>query len=105
MTTSTSSGPNRTKVSDAYTSSRDSELIPGGTAWFIGAAGPMGQMHVQRAAKMKNGPKKMLCTDVDNARLDYLKASVADAAQENGVEIVFLNPMEAGPDRPAKGDR
>ncbi|MHB9037803.1 MAG: alcohol dehydrogenase catalytic domain-containing protein [Armatimonadota bacterium] len=85
-------------VSDAYSNSRESELVPGGTAWFIGAAGPMGQMHVQRAANMKNGPKKMLCTDVDSARLNYLKAGVADSAKENGVEIVFLNPMEAEPD-------
>jgi D-arabinose 1-dehydrogenase-like Zn-dependent alcohol dehydrogenase len=67
-------GTNTGNVADAYARSRDSELIPNGAAWFIGAAGPMGQMHVLRAAKMKNGPKKMLCTDVDNARLEYLKA-------------------------------
>lgn len=91
-------GAKSKNVSDAYSKSRDSEFVPGGAAWFIGAAGPMGQMHVQRAAKMPNGPKKMLCTDVDNARLNYLKASVADAAKENGVEMVFLNPMEAGQD-------
>ncbi|MCE5313479.1 MAG: alcohol dehydrogenase catalytic domain-containing protein [Armatimonadota bacterium] len=91
-------GAKSNKVSDAYSKSRDSNLVPGGTAWFIGAAGPMGQMHVQRAAKLKDGPKKILCTDVDNARLNYLKAGVADSAKENGVEIVFLNPMEAGLD-------
>ena len=83
-------------VADAYANSRDSEFTAGGAAWFIGAAGPMGQMHVQRAAKMKNGPKKMLCSDVDNARLNYLKHGVAESAKENGVEIVFINPMEAG---------
>jgi threonine dehydrogenase-like Zn-dependent dehydrogenase len=89
-------------ISEAYANSRDSEFAAGGTAWFIGAAGPMGQMHVQRAAKMANGPKKMLCTDVDNSRLQYLKDSVAESAKENGVEIVFLNPMEAGPEAQAK---
>jgi len=83
-------------VADAYSASRDSELKPGGTAWFIGAAGPMGQMHVQRAVMMKNGPSKMLCTDVDSSRLDYLRSGVEAAAREKGIEIVFLNPLEAG---------
>jgi len=89
-------GTNTGNVAEAYQRSRESELVPGGTAWFIGAAGPMGQMHAQRAAKMANGPKKMLCTDVDSARLDYLKSGVAESAKENGVEIVFLNPVEVG---------
>jgi len=89
-------GTKSKNVADAYGGSRESEFVQGGSAWFIGAAGPMGQMHVQRAAKMPNGPKKILCTDVDNHRLDYLKAGVAEAARENGIEMVFLNPMEEG---------
>ena len=32
---------------------RTSDLLPGGMAWFIGAGGPMGQMHVQRAVQHK----------------------------------------------------
>jgi threonine dehydrogenase-like Zn-dependent dehydrogenase len=95
-------GAKSNKVSDAYSKSRNSEFTAGGTAWFIGAAGPMGQMHVLRAAKMANGPKKMLCTDVDNVRLNYLKSGVADAVKANGIEIVFLNPMEAGLDAQTK---
>ncbi|MEN6356976.1 MAG: alcohol dehydrogenase catalytic domain-containing protein [Armatimonadota bacterium] len=95
-------GAKSNKASDAYSKSRNSEFTAGGTAWFIGAAGPMGQMHVLRAAKMANGPKKILCTDVDNGRLNYLKSGVADAVKANGIEIVFLNPMEAGPDSQTK---
>lgn len=89
-------GTNSTHVSDAYERSRDSEMIAGGAAWFIGAAGPMGQMHVQRAVTMENGPSKILCTDVDNGRLDYLKSGVAEEAAKRGIEIVFLNPIKAG---------
>lgn len=89
-------------ISCAYGASRDSELIPGGNAWFIGAAGPMGQMHVLRATMMDEGPSKILCTDVDNARLDYLKSGVAEEAAKRGIEIVFLNPIEAGNDGLAK---
>ncbi|MCL5105378.1 MAG: zinc-binding dehydrogenase [Armatimonadetes bacterium] len=91
-------GATSNKISDAYLKSRDSEFVPGGAAWFIGAAGPMGQMHVQRGIMMKNGPKKVLCTDVDSGRLDYLKAGVIEAAKVNGVEVIFLNPIEAGQD-------
>ncbi len=89
-------GTTSTRVADAYVNSRDSELKPGGTAWFIGAAGPMGQMHVQRAVRDKNGPKKMLCTDVDNDRLNYLRDAVIAEAEARGVEVVFMNPMEVG---------
>ncbi len=89
-------GTTSTRVADAYVNSRDSKLKPGGTAWFIGAAGPMGQMHVQRAVRDKNGPKKMLCTDVDNDRLNYLRDAVIAEAEARGVEVVFMNPMEAG---------
>lgn len=90
--TGTTSG----KISDAYTSSRDSALTAGGTAWFVGGAGPMGQMHVQRACMMKDGPRKMLVTDVDNTRIEHLKAGVAEAVKKNGIEIVFVNPVEDG---------
>jgi len=55
----------------------------------------MGQMHVQRAAKIANGPKKMLCTDVDNARLSYLESGVREAAAKNGTEVVFLIPSKS----------
>ena len=91
-------GTNSNVVSEAYKNSRSSEFKKDGTAWFIGAAGPMGQMHVLRAVKFKDGPKKVLCSDVDNSRLDYLRAVAQEAAIENGVEMVFINPIEAGAD-------
>ena len=33
-----------------------SALKPGGRAWFVGAGGPMGRMHVQRAIQVADGP-------------------------------------------------
>lgn len=83
-------------VADAYANSRESELKPGGTAWFVGAAGAMGSMHVQRAAKKADGPKKMLCSDVDDYRMECLKASIADSVRENGLEVIYVNPMKEG---------
>lgn len=92
-------GTSTRRVADAYAKSRESELVPGGATWFIGAAGPMGQMHVQRAVMMKNGPAAILCTDVDNSRLDYLRSGVAEAAEARGIRIAYLNPVESGNSR------
>ncbi|MGA9348509.1 MAG: alcohol dehydrogenase catalytic domain-containing protein, partial [Anaerolineae bacterium] len=39
-----------------------SELKPGGRAWFVGAGGPMGRMHVQRAVEAPDNPKTIFCT-------------------------------------------
>lgn len=84
------------KISDAYANSRDSELTPGGTAWFLGGAGAMGQMHVLRACMMKNGPKRILVTDVDTGRIEHLRAGATEALKSNGIEMICVNPVEEG---------
>jgi D-arabinose 1-dehydrogenase-like Zn-dependent alcohol dehydrogenase len=87
------------KVSEAYSTIRTpSELKPGGAAWFIGAGGPMGQMHVQRAVEMENGPKKVIATDVDTARLNSVKERFAPIAARNSVDLQVVNPREMSPD-------
>ncbi|MHB0911913.1 MAG: alcohol dehydrogenase catalytic domain-containing protein [Armatimonadota bacterium] len=83
------------KVSDGYAPVRmPSELKRGGSAWFIGGGGPMGQMHVQRAIEMPNGPKKVLATDIDTARLQSVKDRFVTIAKERGIEIEVVNPVE-----------
>lgn len=69
-----------------------SELKPGGVAWFIGAGGPMGQMHVQRAVGLPDGPRKVLATDIDSSRLESLKERSAPIAARSGTELIFVNP-------------
>ena len=76
------------------------ELLPGGTLVVVGAGGPMGQMHVQRAIEMKNGPKRIIASDVDQMRLDALEKQTESIAKQQGVEIFFFNPMDA--DHPLK---
>ncbi len=70
---------------------RGSELA-GGPAWFIGAGGPMGQMHVQRALQRPGGPQVVLGTDVDDGRLDALEAKFGQTATERGKRLLLLNP-------------
>ena len=54
----------------------------------------MGQMHVERAVIMSNGPSRILATDVDTGRLDALRDRVASAAEAKGIDIRFVNPAE-----------
>jgi threonine dehydrogenase-like Zn-dependent dehydrogenase len=70
-----------------------SALKSGGRAWFVGAGGPMGRMHVQRAIQLQNGPGTIVCTDVSDARLDDLCTSFGGDAESKGIEWVCLNPL------------
>jgi NADPH:quinone reductase-like Zn-dependent oxidoreductase len=69
-----------------------STLKPGGQAWFVGAGGPMGRMHVQRAIQLAAGPAAIVCTDLSDLRLDSLCTSFAAEAEAKGIEWVCLNP-------------
>jgi L-sorbose 1-phosphate reductase len=69
-----------------------SALKKGGRAWFVGAGGPMGRMHVQRAIEFADGPSVMVCTDVSDLRLGELCNSFEPQARAKGIEWVCLNP-------------
>ncbi|NPV86223.1 MAG: alcohol dehydrogenase catalytic domain-containing protein [Anaerolineae bacterium] len=88
-------GSQGSDVSAAY---RDvpvrSALRPGGRAWFIGAAGPMGRMHVQRAIQFSDPPATIVCTDVSDQRLEELCTSFGEEARAKGVEWICLNPLK-----------
>ncbi|MCX8066183.1 MAG: alcohol dehydrogenase catalytic domain-containing protein [Candidatus Hydrogenedentes bacterium] len=77
-----------------------SDLLPDGVALFIGAGGPMGQMHVQRALEKKDGPRKVVVTDLDSARLEHLKLRLSELLSSKKAELItictrdFPNPQE-----------
>lgn len=88
-------GTNGTDIGAAYTNHRNpSELKPGGSAWFLGAGGPMGQMHVQRACEMPNGPALIVATDIDPERLQELRERFIPSAEAHGRQLVVLNPKD-----------
>ncbi len=66
------------------------ELKAGGKAWFVGAGGPMGQMHVQRAVQMATPPKTILCTDLFEDRLQVLEEMFGPEARAKGSDFVCL---------------
>ena len=55
----------------------------------------MGQMHVQRAIELPDGPTLVIATEVDEARLQAVQDRFAPLADEQGVELLFYNPMTA----------
>ncbi|MFZ2362352.1 MAG: alcohol dehydrogenase catalytic domain-containing protein [Anaerolineae bacterium] len=71
-----------------------SALQPGGRALFVGAGGPMGRMHVQRAIEVAGAPAVMVCSDVSDLRLNDLRESYAAEAAAKGIELICLNPMD-----------
>jgi len=71
------------------------ELRPGGSALFVGAGGPMGQMHVQRAIELPNGPRLVIATEVSDERLQTLRESFAPLAEKHGRTLHLFNPANA----------
>jgi threonine dehydrogenase-like Zn-dependent dehydrogenase len=71
------------------------ELRPGGTAVFVGAGGPMGQMHVQRALELPDGPRRIIATEVNDERLKTLEDLFAPLARKHNRELLFFNPANA----------
>ncbi len=88
-------GARGSEIADAYANTPvRSSLKRNGKAWFVGAGGPIGRMHVQRAIQKANGPKTIVCTDVSAHRLQDLDETFGDEARAQGIDFICLNPME-----------
>jgi len=70
------------------------ELRPGGVALFIGAAGPMGQMHIQRALELADGPAVLIASDTNAARLAATVERLGPLAEQRGRTLVPVGPGE-----------
>ena len=81
-------------IEDVVSANARNDLLPDGNALFIGAGGPMGQMHVQRAIETANGPRRVVVTDLDRARLDHIENRFGELARERGVELFTFAPTE-----------
>lgn len=89
-------------IAEAFGPQRNrSELRPGGVAWMLGAGGPMGRMHVQRALEMPDGPRSLVVTNRGTNRLDSLIRQFGPMAEASGREFVAFSP-DAEPDRLAR---
>lgn len=85
-------GARGTELSAAYNRNVRSTMKPGGVCWLPGGAGAMGQMHTQLAVENKNGPRKILVTDMDSARIANVEKQLADTIADRGIEFKAVNP-------------
>ncbi len=82
--------------SRGYDPGRGPALTAGGKTWMLGGAGPMGQMHVQLAIELKDGPSVIVASDIDGERLGTLPQRYGPAAERRGKQLICLNPRELG---------
>ena len=86
-------GTDGTEIAASYGGVRNRcELRAGGTTVFIGAGGPMGQMHVQRALELPDGPKLIIATEISDDRLQTLNDMFKPLADKNDRALLFFNP-------------
>lgn len=87
------------RVRAAYEDNPRETLAPGGKAWFVGGAGPMGTMHVVKAIMDERGPATVLVTDLSDERLANLRHLVAILAAKGGrkVDLVVRNAKAVTP--------
>ncbi|MBN1834276.1 MAG: alcohol dehydrogenase catalytic domain-containing protein [Spirochaetales bacterium] len=67
-------------------------LKPGGTTLVLGASGPMGRMHVQRAIESAEKPAVIIGTGIHETRLADLRGSFSQYAGEHQVELYTASP-------------
>jgi threonine dehydrogenase-like Zn-dependent dehydrogenase len=74
----------------------EAELKPGGKTWFVGAGGPMGQMHAQRAIQLPQPPATILCTARTPHRLKALEETFGADAEARNINFVCLSLSSEG---------
>ncbi|PJF45798.1 MAG: hypothetical protein CUN48_17060, partial [Candidatus Thermofonsia Clade 3 bacterium] len=90
-------GSDAPDLSTAYAPVR-TQLKAGGRCWILGAAGPMGQMHLLRALSMPERPAKIVATNLHRARMEPVRKQFTRLAAEMGVKLVFLSRDEFADD-------
>lgn len=82
-------GADSGSIESAYRPPR-SEFLPGGRALVVGAAGAMGQMWIQRALEMAQGPAQLLAVNFSSDRADALWQRQNLIAQARDVQFGAL---------------
>jgi threonine dehydrogenase-like Zn-dependent dehydrogenase len=73
----------------------DGEVRSGDRMGVIGAAGPMGLMHVVRAASAGGKDLSIAAIDIDDSRLAHLERAAGPIARSRGVELAVINSRTA----------
>jgi threonine dehydrogenase-like Zn-dependent dehydrogenase len=85
-------------VAAGYGETRNrAELLPGGVTVVVGAAGPMGQMHVERALLMPGGPRLVVGVDLDADRMAAARERLEPVAVAAGRPLALHTLGRDGP--------
>ncbi|MGI9605818.1 MAG: zinc-binding dehydrogenase [Acidimicrobiales bacterium] len=86
-------GTSSADISTAWGEERNrADVKPHGTAVYVGAGGPMGQMHMQRAIETPDGPTTIIGIDLDDDRIETARTMLASLAEERGRRFILINP-------------
>lgn len=86
-------GTNSPDLAAAWGEERNrAETKAGGVAVYVGAGGPMGQMHIQRAIEKVDGPATIIGIDLDDDRLEKARIMLEGLAEEKGRKFILHNP-------------
>jgi len=85
-------GTHGLRASDSYSViPENGEIRSSEQVAVIGAAGPMGQMHVIRSLSLGSPGISLDCADVDDARLETLMRKAAPLAEKCGIPLRMIN--------------
>ncbi len=88
-------GGHEPDISASYTPVRAS-LKPGGNLWVLGASGPMGHMHVQRAIEIPPHPSSIVATNLKSPRISEVGTRFAGPAAEKSIHLACLTEAAIG---------
>jgi threonine dehydrogenase-like Zn-dependent dehydrogenase len=83
-------------IAASYRSIR-SKLRAGGRLWLLGAAGPMGHMHVQRAIEVGPRPSRIVATNRSSSRIAAVGERFGAAAAACDIDLVCLTQEDFAP--------
>jgi threonine dehydrogenase-like Zn-dependent dehydrogenase len=86
-------GTHSLTIDDAYLKNPiRTELFQNGYCWILGAGGPLGRMHLQRALEMERHPNKILATNRGLERLSAVWDDFSNLAHKKNIELDAISP-------------
>ena len=88
-------GSSKLAVADAYTQTEPrSSLKSKGKTWILGAGGPMGRLHLQRAIESQDGPSVIVASEVTESRYEALIDFFIPFAKKFKKELLIINSVK-----------
>ncbi len=87
-------GSSSLEINDAYKQTYPRvALKPNGKTWIVGAGGPMGRLHLQRAIENQDGPQLIVASEVTETRYESMKDFFMPFAKKYKKELIVVNPV------------